>query len=229
MWKTEQRTSLLRQLYVLNRRFIDHLLEDCNDDPSASPCIGFLPQLRTLDARAMHEVCATPFTLYYLPFNDATYWEEAAARCNANGVVNPSDGRTGEQARHITKLTLFLAWHVACTDTASARLLFGMTSGTLRFLRQAQVATLSDLAMQVAPLLQPRWPANPFFWPDLLRAAGHDSVRLQATRLLGAQLLAADMQCAPSVRPSPRARPVVLRMTDVAIRSGTAGSSPASV
>jgi hypothetical protein len=228
MWKTEQRASLLRQLYVLNRRFIDHLLEDFDDDPSASSRITFLPQLRTLDARALHEVCATPFTLYYLPFNDGAYWEKTAARCSANGGV-ASPRPVGERARHITKLTLFLAWHVACVDAASARLLFGMTSRTLHFLRGAQVAVLSDLALQAASLLQPRWPRNPFFWPDLLRAAGHDSVRLQATRLLGAQLLAAEMQSAPFASPAPRARPAIVRMTDAAIRSGTGGSSPAAV
>jgi hypothetical protein len=43
----------------------------------------------------------------------------------------------------------------------------------------------------------PRWPTNPAFWPDLIRlAAANDTRRLGTARLLGTQLIAAELELA---------------------------------
>ena len=43
--------------------------------------------------------------------------------------------------------------------------------------------------------MTPRWPANPAFWPDLIRfAASGDSRRLETTQLLGNQLIAVELE-----------------------------------
>jgi hypothetical protein len=53
----------------------------------------------------------------------------------------------------------------------------------------------------------PRWPTNPGFWPDLARfAAAGDQQRLATAKLLGSQLIAAELQGSAVQSPRLRAR-----------------------
>ena len=215
MWNSDRRANSLRQLHALNRHFISHLLSAPDDRvPGTKPTPHFVPQLCALDAAATHELCATPYTLYYLPFGNVTYWHETA-RLNAAGERAAGSFQSRQDAtRYLAELALFLAWHVASTDAAGARLFFGMSVGTLDFFRQADVATLAGVATLAAQVLQPRWQDNPYFWPDLIKSAGTDRIRLQATRLLGAQLLAAELCDEHVVQQAPRRlRRSILRRT----------------
>lgn len=205
MWNSDRRASSLRQLHTLNRHFVSHLLA-LEHVGIAGPSIApdLIAQLRALDAAALHDLCSTPFTLYYLPFGNETYWQETARLRTASDAAGHGFGSAEDPIRELTKMALFLAWHVACTDAAGARLFFGMASGTLAFFRQTDVATLSGVAIEAAQVLQPRWQTNPCFWPDLLKSAGRDRVRMQAARLLGAQLLAAEQHGEHVVQQMPR-------------------------
>ena len=187
MLNMDQRAGLLRQLHALNRSFIDTLLSG-KTTPRPALCVERMLQLSALDPAALHALCAAPFTLYYLPFDDPPYWREAQlAPAISVRMVEAAP------AQAITQLTLFLAWHTAHVDPASARSFFGMAFGTLRFFQTADVATLNAVTAHAACVLEPRWPTHPFFWSDLLQHAAGDRVRLHATHLLGAQLLAADL------------------------------------
>ena len=205
MWNSDQRACSLRQLHTLNRHFIAHLLaSDASEEAGNDFPLHFTAQLRALEPAALHEVCATPYTLYYLPFGHSTYWHETA-RLSAQSACADRNPEPPEHAtQHLAKLAMFLAWHVACTDAAGARLFFGMSTGTLEFFRQADVATLSGVSVEAAQVLQPRWHSNPYFWPDMIRAAGTDRVRMQAARLLGAQLLAAELHGEHVAQRAPR-------------------------
>ncbi|MET0659153.1 MAG: hypothetical protein ABW110_13460 [Steroidobacteraceae bacterium] len=215
MWNSDRRANALRQLHALNRRFITNLLAE-HDAGLPGPALTphFVPLLRGLDAAATHELCATPYTLYDLPFGNETYWHETA-QLNPNGERAASGLESPQTARrYLTELTLFLAWHVAINDAAGARLFFGMSGGALEFFRQADVATLGGVATQAAQVLQPRWQNNPYFWPELIRSVGTDHIRLQATRLLGAQLLASELCDERVVLQAPRRlRKSILRRT----------------
>ncbi|MET0986743.1 MAG: hypothetical protein ABW034_15190 [Steroidobacteraceae bacterium] len=215
MWNADRRANSLRQLHALNRHFISILLAEHDDGVSgAGLTLHFVPQLRALDATATHELCAMPYTLYYLPFGNEIYWHETA-RLNATDERAAGSFETRQNARrYLTELTLFLAWHVASNDAAGARLFFGMSAGTLEFFRQVDVATLGGAAMQAVQVLQPRWHSNPYFWSDLIKSAGTDHVRLQAARLLGAQLLASELCDEHVVQQAPRRlRMSILRRT----------------
>lgn len=194
MGNADRRASLLRQLHVLNRRYIDFILE--HDTPGCD----FLPQLRMLDSAALHELCASPFTLYALPFASDTHWWHP--RFEALRAVWPAAER--DAATELVAMTLLLAWHAVHKDAASARMFFGLSSGAFEFFRSADVATLTKAVEPTVRELRPRWPANPHFWPDLIRCAGRDPSRMQAARLLGIQLLAIEL-CGDRL-PQPRAR-----------------------
>jgi hypothetical protein len=53
------------------------------------------------------------------------------------------------------------------------------------------------IAAEHANLLAPRWPTNPRFWPDLVRfATQEDLPQLETAKLLGNQLIAAELTAA---------------------------------
>lgn len=201
MLDAQQRTGILRQLQALNHRFIDHLLALTGDRVSCGLPAAQLHGLASLDAAAVHALCATPFTLYCLPFDDAQYWREAHL-AGATQVAPMFLAHQADSAQTIAQLTLFLAWHVAHLDALSARSFFGMSFGTLQFFQGAEVATLNAVTARAARTLQARWPQHPFFWSDLVQHAASDRSRLHATQLFGAQLLAADLygEFSPSQR-----------------------------
>jgi hypothetical protein len=63
------------------------------------------------------------------------------------------------------------------------------------------------LAVHHASLLMPRWPTNPGFWPDLVHfAAAGDQQRLATAKVLGSQLIAAELQGSALQSPRLRAR-----------------------
>jgi hypothetical protein len=63
------------------------------------------------------------------------------------------------------------------------------------------------LSVHHASLLMPRWPTNPGFWPDLVRfAAAGDHHRLATAKILGSQLIAAELQASALHSPRLRAR-----------------------
>jgi hypothetical protein len=218
MGNVDQRDSLLRQLHVLNRCFIELI---CKHD---LPGCDFLEELRALDAAAVHELCAMPFTLYELPFANDAFWRQYA-RVPASVQRTAWFAVGSDKAREIAAMTLILAWHAVHKDPASARLFFGMSQGTFETLHAADVATLTAMIEPAAEELRPRWPSNPHFWPDLVRCAGADPLRMQGTRLLGSQLLAAE-QFGERLTPQPRRKTLDARIRTREAAGSTAASDP---
>jgi hypothetical protein len=84
---------------------------------------------------------------------------------------------------------------VASTQRTAAKVSFGMPDFVVEGLAGLRLWDLQRIAMDCTALMKPRWPANSGFWPDLVRfAARGDAERLNATQLLGSQLIAAELR-----------------------------------
>jgi hypothetical protein len=95
---------------------------------------------------------------------------------------------------------LFFAWHLSRNSPLSARVMLGFPVVAAEAMAALEPWQLRHLADQQPAPLRPRWSTNPCFWPDLIRsAAGQDALQLDLARLLGLQLLAADLQPGPCV------------------------------
>ena len=94
----------------------------------------------------------------------------------------------------------FVAFRRLLPATAAGRAMINVSSNDGAAVPAAAALAAVDLwklrsvaACQVLPL-PPRWSGNPCFWPDLLRSAlALDPLRLDLAKLLGVQLLAADL------------------------------------
>jgi hypothetical protein len=156
--------------------------------------------------------------LYSLGVEDENFWASICANATEgtpSSVVHRyarTHGASTQQA--FCELAIFHAWHVAATNPMAARVIYAMPYTTAQRLAATPLWQITRIASSHAMLLMPRWPTNPAFWPDLIRfAASHDMRRLFPARLLGVQLIAAELEVAcPLSRPrtpviaSPRLR-----------------------
>jgi hypothetical protein len=174
--------------------------------------------LPALSPQSMRAVAAMPYTLYSLGFEEEHFWDAVCANATAStpSSVTQRYANVGDASAHYTfcNLALLHAWHVAATNTMAARVVYAMPYVTARRLACTPLWQIRCIAASYGVLMLPRWPTNPAFWPDLIRfAAINDARRLHMTRLLGTQLISAELEvaCAMSRResrpiPSPRLR-----------------------
>jgi len=95
--------------------------------------------------------------------------------------------------------TWSFAWHLCRTSPLAARVMLGLPATAIGQAAGLEPWQLRHLAGRQCAPVAPRWPSNPCFWPDLVRYADNQSpLRLTASRLLGMQLLAADVGTAPA-------------------------------
>lgn len=204
--------QLLGRMHQLNLEYLQLLI----DTPAHGTCVhadampATLRQpLAQLSPPAMQLLAAAPYALYTLGFDDQELWlaqlsgdtlplqqvAEAPAMCR--------------HARHIAfcETVIFFAWHVAVANRLAARMLLGMPAVVGEQLQAAPFVRLQQL-MRASPwLLRPRWPANPRFWPDLVKAAGFgDAALVRECQLLGSQLIATELRLAESPPPEIQGR-----------------------
>lgn len=206
--------ALLTRIEQLNLDYLEllvaeHAAAECADQlqhlpPTQRAAIAALP------ASALHALAATPYTLYSLGVEDENFWASICA--NATETVPASVvhryARTTETSTQygFCKLALLHAWHVAATNPLAARVVYAMPHATAQRLAATPLWQVRRIASSHAALLMPRWPTNPAFWPDLIRfAAANDQRRLSTAKLLGLQLIAAELEVAcPLSRRDPR-------------------------
>jgi hypothetical protein len=157
--------------------------------------------IAALSATARRLLAALPYTLYSLGFEDTAFWRGA---CNTARM--PSDnvpvaqrypaGTTCMQ-RAFCEVALLHAWHIAVCKRLAARVIYAMPDSVLADVIATPLWRLRCIAVEHPALLSPRWPTNPGFWPDLVRfASSGDSRRLATVKLLGSQLIAAELDLA---------------------------------
>jgi hypothetical protein len=107
----------------------------------------------------------------------------------------------------LCEVALLYAWHVTTWSPLAARLIYAMPETVAGRLAAAPPWYVRRLAVHHASLLLPRWPTNPGFWPDLVRfASAGDQQRLATAKVLGSQLIAAELQGSAVQSPRLRAR-----------------------
>ena len=221
-------TALLARIQQLNLDYLELLVAE-HASPGWATQLEHLPPkqraaLAALSPSALSALAETPYTLYSLGVEDESFW---ASICESATAAMPSAvmhryARTQDESTQygFCKVALFHAWHVAASNPMAARVLYAMPHSTAQRLAATPLWQLTCIASSHATLLMPRWPTNPAFWPDLIRlAAANDQRRLSTARLLGVQLIAAELEVAcpmsrprvPSI-PSPRLRARKLQM-----------------
>jgi hypothetical protein len=214
--------ALLARIQQLNIDYLELLIAEHATAECAAQLQHLPPTQRAalaaLSESALPAMAATPYTLYSLGVEDEHFWASicaSATKGTPSSVVHRY-ARTSDASTQYAfcKLALFHAWHVAATNPMAARVLYAMPYTIVERLAATPLWQITRIASSHATLLMPRWPTNPAFWPDLIRfAAAKDQRRLTTARLLGVQLVAAELEVAcPLSRPrtpviaSPRLR-----------------------
>lgn len=214
--------ALLARIHQLNLDYLELLIAEHMSAECAAQLEHLPPKQRqalvALPASALRAISATPYTLYSLGMEDESFWAsicESATEDISASIVHRYARSPDESAQYaFCKLALIHAWHVAASNPMAARMVYAMPYATAERLAATPLWQVICIASSHATLLMPRWPTNPAFWPDLIRlAAANDARRLTTARLLGMQLIAAELEvaCALSrprspIIPSPRLR-----------------------
>jgi hypothetical protein len=211
--------TLLARIRQLNLDYLELLVTE-RDSTNGSTQLQHLPPrhrgaLGALSPRALRALAAMPYSLYSLGFEDENFWNAVceSATSSASALAVQRYARVGDASAQCSfcELALLHAWHVAAKNTMAARMLYAMPYATARRLVNTPLWQIRCIAGSYAELMMPRWPTNPAFWPDLIRfAAANDTRRLHTTRLLGTQLIAAELEVSCEIsRQCPRIAPAL--------------------
>ena len=200
--------TLLARVHELNADYLELLLFEPADSLRIS-VVEALPQ-KVCDSLACvapawrAQIAACPFTLYSLRFDDQQFWRTALDDFSAGPIpqlvqesveIRYGAGSARPLSSAFCEAAAFFAWHTAITNPVAARVLFAMPDSLTERLPHTPLWQVRRIAMDYPGLLMPRWPTNPGFWPDLVRfAAACDTPRLETARLLGNQLIAAELE-----------------------------------
>jgi hypothetical protein len=192
--------ALLRRIHELNRDYLQVLRSERGDSGCAaqlqhfpSKCVESIAQA---DDGALTRIARVPYTLYSLGFEDLKFWQAA---CDANGGLSSRYCATSAAWMQgpFYEVALLFAWHIACSSRLAARVLLAMPDALVELFAQTPLSQVRRIAIDYPGLLMPRWPTNAGFWPDLVRfAQENDRGRFNNVRLLGTQLIAAQLQAA---------------------------------
>lgn len=205
-------SGYLVRIHELNREYLQVLLAE-----PRVPRFGCLPpslldRLEALSPTARDAMAECPYALYSLRFDDAGFWEALGEQWDAQSLGQRPARSAPSAARSLCEVALFLAWHVAVCNPLATGLLYGMPPGVAQGLARRPLRWLQRVAADYPDLMMPRWPTNRCFWPNLIDAAGGgDAQRLRMARLLGSQLIAAELDAAQAR--SARRRMMLARAT----------------
>lgn len=183
------------ELVRLNREYLDLLVADPGDAAGLlSPRV--LPKLREASRESREVMAACRYALFVL---------EAPPSDLLGGTLAPSvhDPVSEHYGRGIleggawpafTMDALSFAWQLCRQNPLAARVMLGLSGPVAEAMAATDTWSLRRTAVRQTSPLRPRWSDNPCFWPDLLRSADNrDTLQLDLARLLGVQLLAADL------------------------------------
>ena len=211
--------ALLARIQQLNLDYLELLVAE-RDAEDGSTQLQYLPPrqrvaLGALSPRALRALAAMPYSLYSLGFEDENFWNAVceSAMSSASALAVQRYARVGDASAQCSfcELALMQACQVAGKNTMAARILYAMPHATARRLVNTPLWQIRCIAGSYGELMMPRWPTNPAFWPDLIRfAASGDARRLHTTRLLGTQLIAAELEVSCEIsRQCPRIAPAL--------------------
>jgi hypothetical protein len=207
--------AVLARVHELNLDYVELLAAEHNTG-SADGQLQHLPcklhaAIVELSSAARGSLAALPYTLYSLGFEDEKLWrslaEPAALATSLSMSERYAQPHSASLQASLCEVALMFAWHVATSSPLAARLIYAMPESVAQRLTAAPPWYVRRLGVHHASLLMPRWPTNPGFWPDLVRfAADGDQHRLATAKILGSQLIAAELQGSTVQSPRLRAR-----------------------
>ena len=208
--------AVLARIHELNLDYIELLAAEHNAAGAGDAQLLHLPYrlhaiIAELTPAARAALAALPYTLYSLGFEDEKLWrslaEPAVLATSLSMGERYAQPHCASLQASLCEVALLYAWHVATSSPLAARLIYAMPEAVAQRLTSAPPWYIRRLAVHHASLLMPRWPTNPGFWPDLVRfAAEGDQQRLATAKLLGSQLIAAELQGSAAQSPRLRAR-----------------------
>jgi hypothetical protein len=146
-----------------------------------------------IDPQAGPMLCERlPYALFDLRFGDGAFWEGEIAA--AGGVQDAASGPAAdERLVSFARAAIMLAWHLAQTRAASARLVLGAAPATIAAVSAMPVATVDRLARRVAPALTARFGSRTRFWLQFEGCAAQPEDRaVQLLQELGLQIQGAE-------------------------------------
>ncbi|HUG04041.1 MAG TPA: hypothetical protein VML92_06410 [Steroidobacteraceae bacterium] len=154
-----------RALCSINLAFLD-LATDLAEEGRLKLISGLPPRAvdALIDPDAGKRLCERlPYALFDLRFGDGGFWESEIA---AAGGVQDAEPAVAADDRIVVfaRAAIMLAWHLAQTRAAGARLVFGISPATIAALASLPVATMERLARRVAPALTARFGTRARFW-----------------------------------------------------------------
>jgi hypothetical protein len=201
--------AVLARIHELNLDYLhllaaEHDLPEVGLKPDPHGQLQHLPSklhaaIAELSPAARSSLASLPYTLYSLGFEDEKLWrslaEPAALASSLSMSERYAQPHSASLQASLCEVALLYAWHVATSSPLAARLVYAMPESVTQRLTAAPPWYVRRLAVHHASLLMPRWPTNPGFWPDLVRfAASGDQQRLATAKVLGSQLIAAELQ-----------------------------------
>jgi hypothetical protein len=192
--------ALLHRIHEINLDYLRLLRSEQAHAECAAQLQHFAPKfldnVAKADGGALQRAARVPYTLYSLGFEDLKFWQGA---CNASDELSLrycSSSSAWVQGPFY-EVALLFAWHVASSSRLAARVLFAMPDALVALFAKTSPSQVRRIAIDYPGLLMPRWPTNPGFWPELIRFAQEDDRgRMNNVKLLGTQLIAAQLQAA---------------------------------
>ena len=208
--------AVLARIHELNLDYIELLAAEHHTGDASDGQLQHLPcrlhaAIAELPSSARSALATLPYTLYSLGFEDEKLWrslaEPAALAASLSMTERYARPHSASLQASLCEVALLYAWHVTTWSPLAARLIYTMPETVAGRLAAAPPWYVRRLAVHHASLLLPRWPTNPGFWPDLVRfASAGDQQRLATAKVLGSQLIAAELQGSAVQSPRLRAR-----------------------
>ncbi len=180
--------------FALHEPLVELNMEILHSHIATAPSLQ--DQWRVLSVPARLRVAGCPFLLVDAGFAQPERW----ANLPNLSVHEASPVRTLLASRSVlptplVRKVLLLAWHMARTNRAGARIALGMNRRCAGIVADCRLADLEAVAERRPGWIRPRWDQHSAVWRAWLDAAAMESPHhLEALQLWGLQMLAAEVR-----------------------------------
>jgi hypothetical protein len=183
-----------RALASVNQAFLD-LAAELAEEGRLKLIAGLPPRAvdSLIDPDAGPRLCdRLPYALFDLRFGDGAFWTAEVAAAGGVQDAGPAAG-ADERLVAFARAALMVAWHLAQSRSACARLVLGAAPATVAALAAMPAAAADRLARRVAGTLAARFGSRTRFWLQFEGCASRpDDAAVVALRRLGLQIQGAE-------------------------------------